>query len=551
MQRHYVTIGRRQVHYRRGGKGPPLVMLHPSPQSSRAVLPMAQAFAEHFTVIALDAPGYGLSDPPDFPVHSLQDYLDPLRETLDALGLTRCALYGAATGAQFAIEFSKRYPERVAVLMMDTNGHVSDAECAEILEGYLPDVTPRRDGAHLLTTWDMVRHLTVFFPWQSTRADQRLTVPLPPAEAMQQTMNDYLRAGPGYHVAYRAAFYTERAENALGVTVPATMMRWQGSIALPWTDAMLAYPLPKNIRILHGEKPFSERQRVQVEALREMYRDAPDAPPAPETAAIADGFINRFVSMGSSQIRVRMNGQGSGRPLVALSQAGGSSVVIEPTVKSLLGTRPIVAIDYPSHGESDDGFGNGSLSVEGLAAAVAGTMRALGLQGVEILGHELGAVVGLHLARANPALVDSLTLVEPPLPILDPARLTPDIAPRQDGRHLVTAWGFARDERLFAPWYETGLGGIIRRDVELDPVSLNLRAVELLKCGHARLMQAHAAMLAAALPRVSLPIRLAVTQAHPQSAEWREQAKALGAGFVTIPSSMRDWGRALSAMAAA
>lgn len=546
MQRHYVTVGRRQVHYRRGGKGPPLVMLHPSPQSSRAVLPMAQAFAEHFTVIALDAPGYGLSDAPDFDVTSLQDYLDPLRDTLDALGLPRCALYGAATGAQFAIEFSKRYPERVAVLMMDTNGHVSDEECAQILEGYLPDIAPRRDGAHLLTTWDMVRHLTVFFPWQSTRADQRLSVPLPPAEAMQATMNDYLRAGAGYHLAYRAAFHTERAENALGLSVPATMMRWQGSIALPWTDAMLAYPLPKNIRILHAEKPFSERQRVQVEALRDMYRDGADAPPAPAVQPIAGRFVNRLVSVRGGQIRLRMNGEGAGRPLVALPAAGGSSIVIEPAVKSLLGTRPLVLVDYPAHGESDDLFGSDALSVAGLAAVVAEALQAAGIDGFDILGHELGAVVGLALAQARPSRVGSLALIEPPLPGLDPARLTPDIAPRQDGRHLVTAWGFARDERLFAPWYETDLAGIIRRDVDLAPESLNTRAVELLKCGHKRLGEAHAAMLAAPWPRVSQPVQIAVTEALPQIEAWRAQANALAAGFVTVPSAMGGWAAALS-----
>jgi pimeloyl-ACP methyl ester carboxylesterase len=544
MQRHYVTVGRRQVHYRRGGKGPPLVMLHPSPQSSRAVLPMAQAFAEHFSVIALDAPGYGLSDPPDFPVKSLQDYLDPLRDTLDALGLARCALYGAATGAQFAIEFSKRYPERVAVLMMDTNGHVSDAECEEILAGYMPDVTPRRDGAHLLTTWDMVRHLTVFFPWQSTRADQRLAVPLPDAAAIQAAMNDYLRAGADYHVAYRAAFYTERAENALGLKIPATMMRWEGSIALPWTDAMLAYDLPKNIRILHAGKPFGERQRVQVEALREMYAGAAEAPP-PAPAAIPGALANRFVTLPGGQIRVRMSGEGSGRPLVVLAAAGASSVVLEPAMKPLLGKRPVIAIDYPGHGESDDTLGGAPLTVASLAETVAQVLQALGISMAEILGHELGGCVALALAAKAASLVERVTLIEPPLPGLDAARITPDIAPRPDGRHLVTAWSYARDERLFAPWYDTGVGAIIRRNVDLDPASLNTRTVELLKCGHDRLARAHAAMLAQPLGRIAQPATVAVTEAHPQAEAWKAEAARLGARFVTVPTALHGWSAAL------
>ena len=72
MQRAFLTIGDRQLHYRVAGDGPPVVMLHPSPMSSAALLPMATALAAHFRVYAFDTPGYGLSDPlPDRPLYSV------------------------------------------------------------------------------------------------------------------------------------------------------------------------------------------------------------------------------------------------------------------------------------------------------------------------------------------------------------------------------------------------------------------------------------------------------------------------------------------------
>jgi haloalkane dehalogenase len=61
--RHYVLMGERQVHYRRDGTGPLIVLIHQSPNNSKELLPLMGQLAEHYTVIAPDTPGYGQSDP--------------------------------------------------------------------------------------------------------------------------------------------------------------------------------------------------------------------------------------------------------------------------------------------------------------------------------------------------------------------------------------------------------------------------------------------------------------------------------------------------------
>ena len=65
IHRRFVRIGQRHVHLRHAGQGPVLVLLHQSPQNSRMWLDMIARFADRYTVIAPDTPGFGYSDPLD------------------------------------------------------------------------------------------------------------------------------------------------------------------------------------------------------------------------------------------------------------------------------------------------------------------------------------------------------------------------------------------------------------------------------------------------------------------------------------------------------
>jgi O-antigen/teichoic acid export membrane protein len=47
--RHFVTVGRRRVHYLRAGSGPALALLHASPCSAKVLRPLLPVFGEKFT----------------------------------------------------------------------------------------------------------------------------------------------------------------------------------------------------------------------------------------------------------------------------------------------------------------------------------------------------------------------------------------------------------------------------------------------------------------------------------------------------------------------
>ena len=94
--RHFATIpqgrfGPRQVHYRRVGKGPVVICFHQSPMSSRDMIATMQRWQEHFTCIAPDSPGFGLSDPLGVAQAEMSDFADAAIEFMDAIGVERAA----------------------------------------------------------------------------------------------------------------------------------------------------------------------------------------------------------------------------------------------------------------------------------------------------------------------------------------------------------------------------------------------------------------------------------------------------------------------------
>jgi hypothetical protein len=494
MQRRFVALADgTQVHYRRAGEGPPVVLLHPSPQSGAFSEPMARRLAKNFTAITLDTPGYGLSDrlagDPERP--ELERYVAPLRAFLDALGLERVALYGNATGAEIAQLFAYAHPERVGLCMLDTAGHKEDSDLDAMLDGYFPDVMPRRDGAHLLTHWDMVRSLATFSPWHHDRAAQRLRADLPPPASLHRTVLDYLRAGTRYAAAYRPAFYTAKHALISRVRVPATLMRWEGKPDLSEVDALIARGLPANFTILHAGPTLEARQAANEAHLLAHWLPTGlgTPPPPPQTSAAANRLQHVCIETPAGMVHALEHRGGRGLPLLGLHAAAGSARALGARVSSLVGTRPLLLVDLPNFGDSA-ARPDAPHTIESYAAAVAETLDVLGIRSVEIIGEELGAAVGAELALQRPELVRHLWSCD--LPQVDEARRDlwrrhgdVSIAPRWDGSHLVTAWAIARDMQLFEPWYDRRGSAALALDDALDPVALDAKVLDLLKAGDA------------------------------------------------------------------
>lgn len=118
MKRHYVDGPCGQIHFQCAAQGRPLVLLHQaimaSGQFDNVFAPLEAA---GFRPIAIDMPGFGLSDAPPEPP-TIRDYATCIAPVLDALGLDRVAVVGHHTGALVATEFALMAPERASALVI-------------------------------------------------------------------------------------------------------------------------------------------------------------------------------------------------------------------------------------------------------------------------------------------------------------------------------------------------------------------------------------------------------------------------------------------------
>ena len=147
--RHFFAVNGGQVHYRRLGSGPAVLLLHGSPQSSAAVDAMAQALAgAGLCALCPDTPGNGLSDAligqPE-----CSDYANTILGLADGLGLGRFAVYGFHTGAAIATAIAAKAQTRITAIVADGFPAWSEDERAILMSGYLPKFEPSFDGAHM------------------------------------------------------------------------------------------------------------------------------------------------------------------------------------------------------------------------------------------------------------------------------------------------------------------------------------------------------------------------------------------------------------------
>ena len=98
------------------GDGPPLVLVHGSGMSASTWAPLLPHLAG-YRLIALDLPGFGLSDAFDYTWRSLREHaVARLMSLLDALDLARGPVIGTSLGDMWALCLAVDAPERITAL---------------------------------------------------------------------------------------------------------------------------------------------------------------------------------------------------------------------------------------------------------------------------------------------------------------------------------------------------------------------------------------------------------------------------------------------------
>ena len=129
----------------------PLVLLHPSPRSSRMLVPLLSAMGRDRSAYAIDTPGYGESDPPRARP-AITDYAAAIGDFLDNLRLRRVDLLGVHTGAAIAAELALQRPTTVRRIVMVGIPLHTAAERAAFPAAPAP-LAAAADGSHALGEW--------------------------------------------------------------------------------------------------------------------------------------------------------------------------------------------------------------------------------------------------------------------------------------------------------------------------------------------------------------------------------------------------------------
>lgn len=108
-----------RLHVERTGEPrPPLVLLHGFTDDGRCWIPVAEAFADVFEVITIDARGHGRSEAPDRG-WLLEDTAGDVATVIGQLGLERPAILGHSLGAVTAMAVAGLHPDVPSAIVLE------------------------------------------------------------------------------------------------------------------------------------------------------------------------------------------------------------------------------------------------------------------------------------------------------------------------------------------------------------------------------------------------------------------------------------------------
>ncbi|MEW5420881.1 alpha/beta fold hydrolase [Amorphus sp. 3PC139-8] len=100
------------------GHGPGVVLLHGFSCDTRMWDPQTRALAPTYRIVRYDLRGFGASSLPSGPY----DHADDLLAMIDSHGLQRPLVVGLSLGANIALAFARRFPDRLSGLLLAAPG---------------------------------------------------------------------------------------------------------------------------------------------------------------------------------------------------------------------------------------------------------------------------------------------------------------------------------------------------------------------------------------------------------------------------------------------
>lgn len=126
VERHDTIVRGVRLHYLTCGEGEPLLLIHGRGSAAALFSPLFATLAPHRRVLALDLPGWGLSEKPPFRGRTAHDalsvWMDGVVGFLDDQGLGSVDLLGHSMGGFTAIGLGLEHADRVRRLVLVDSG---------------------------------------------------------------------------------------------------------------------------------------------------------------------------------------------------------------------------------------------------------------------------------------------------------------------------------------------------------------------------------------------------------------------------------------------
>jgi haloalkane dehalogenase len=407
--RHYLTVNGRKVHYRRAGKGPPLLMIHQSPRSSSEYEALMRDWASYFTCIAPDTPGFGQSDPLPMENPEIEDYADAIVEFAAALGLQSILGYGFHSGGIILVTAMKRHMVKFDGLAIGGYAIWNAEERAKLGPPYIPPNPPKAYGEHLVWLWNRILEQSWFFPWYEQSAENRMSVAHDDVARIDIVIQDMLNSGDAYRLGYGAVLRGPRdIPPADAITPPVLITAYDGDPLAAHIDRLDEMPVGWLAQKVATPKAHQDESLAFLQAHVGQVLDhfAEDA---------GHGFIHVTAGGFDGLIHWRGNRDGADHLLIHAPGREMDEYVADNRVM----------IDMPGHGLSDNWIGAVPTDIEAWHAVTHAACDRLN--------------AGQIMYRI--------------MPEGDPERLFPDLTPDRHGHYLIKAWSIVRAGRFFRPWY--------------------------------------------------------------------------------------------------
>jgi len=120
----YIQINETDIHYCDQGQGPVIIALHGTADSLHTWDGWVKAIGDHYRIVRMDIPGFGLTGPPADGHYSRDMFVDFVDKFAAALGINTFIIAGNSLGGAIAWNYAVRHPEKVEkMVLIDPAGY--------------------------------------------------------------------------------------------------------------------------------------------------------------------------------------------------------------------------------------------------------------------------------------------------------------------------------------------------------------------------------------------------------------------------------------------